>query len=175
MKKKMHITFNKYLEIAKTDIYVYSLITIILSLVLLCIGKTYYFFFDLILILMTIGRIITYYNLKSIKLYLIENSLLDKIGKIDYWNEKNYFLTENYVIIKKRRKVFSFKYSDIKRLFKNNKVSIGRHSGYQQYLHIITSDNEFEILVHSTKLVDEEFKDITDYLINKNPNIKLDK
>ena len=70
---------------------------------------------------------------------------------------------------------FSFKYSDIKRLFKNNKVSIGRHSGYQQYLHIITSDNEFEILVYSTKLLDEEFKDITDYLINKNPNIKLDK
>ena len=81
--RKKHITFNKYLEIAKVDIYVYSFITIILSLVLLCIGKTYYYFFALILILMTIGRIITYYNLKSIKIYLIENNLLNKNVKID--------------------------------------------------------------------------------------------
>lgn len=50
-------------------------------------------------------RVNTYNNLKRIKKYLKENGLLDKVGNIDFWNERYYFLTDNYTIIKQNKKI----------------------------------------------------------------------
>ena len=85
---------NDYIKIAKTDIYVYIIILILISLILLFISykvNWYYLMIFCIAFPFTIiNRILTYRNLKNIKNYLIENSLLDKIGKIVFWNEKNF-------------------------------------------------------------------------------------
>lgn len=175
-KEKKKLTIDEYMNIGKGDIFVYIIATVIVSLILLYIAykKNFYyiFFFDIIMVGRTIERIETYITLKKVKLYLIKNNLLDKIGNIDYWNERYYFLTDNYMIIQKKGIIYSFKYSDIKKIFKERRSAI--HRCIQECLHIITSDNIFEILIFSTALVEEDYKDISDYLINKNPNIIID-
>lgn len=37
----------------------------------------------------------------------------------------------------------------------------------------MTKTNEFKVLISTTLLVGEEYRDISDYLLNKNPNIKV--
>ena len=171
MKKKKKLTIDEYIDIGKNDIFVYIIITIILFLILLYIGYKsnfyYILLFDLIMIIRIIERIDTYHTLKQMKSYLTKNNLLDKIGNIDYWNERYYFLTDNYMIIKQNKEIFSFKYSQIKRIFKERKLKLSKPSNYKEYLHIITNDNEFKILTNSTILVGEDYKDISDYLIKK--------
>lgn len=80
------------------------IVTVILFLVLLYIDYKYNFYyyllFDLIMVVRIVERIDTYHTLKKIKIYLIDHNLLNKIGDIDYWNERYYFLTDNYMIIK---------------------------------------------------------------------------
>ena len=179
MKKKKKLTIDEYMNIGKNDIFVYIIITIILFLILLYIGYKsnfyYILLFDLIMIIRIIERINTYHTLKQMKSYLTKNNLLDKIGNIDYWNERYYFLTDNYMIIKQNKEIFSFKYSQIKRIFKERKLKLSKPSNYKEYLHIITNDNEFKILTNSTILVGEDYKDISDYFIKKNTIIKDDK
>ena len=119
-------------------------------------------------------RIEIYHNLKKIKSYLVENDLLDNIRSIDYWNEKNYFLTEHYMIIKKRKYVYAFPYSEIERIWKETNVKLRKNSQIEEFLHIVTSDCDFRILTWTNFLVAEELKDISDYLLKKNPEIKVD-
>ena len=79
------------------------------------------------------------------------------------------------MIIKYNKIVYSFKYSEIIRIYKENNTKIGRrYSNSQEYLHIVTNDNDFKVLIASTILVGEDFKDISDYLIEKNQNIRID-
>ena len=133
--------------------------------------------FAIIHFLHTIGRYITYKNILKINKYLEENKLINKIGKIEFWNERNYFLTENYMIILYNKKVEEFKYTEIKEIFKETYLSMGglRGSGeYSEYLHIILKNtNEVVVLIYSFGLVDEEIKDITEYLLIKNKSIKV--
>lgn len=178
MKKKL--TIDKYIEIGKSDISVYSIITIILLSISLYISVRYNFygyliFIGFMMVSRTMERIETYFTLKDIKAYLIENNLFDKIGSIDYWNEKSYFLTDNYIIIKKNKVIYSFEYSEIKKIFKERYKHAGKTTSFQVQLHIVTNDNNFKVLIYSDSLVGEDYKDIVDYLIKKNPNIKVDK
>ena len=83
-------------------------------------------------------------------------------------------LADNYMIIKQNKDIFSFKYSQIKKIFKEKKLKLSKYSSYKEYLHIITNDNEFIILTISTILVGEDYRDISNYLIKKNADIKID-
>ena len=109
-KKNKKLTIDEYIDIGKYDIFVYIIITIILFIILLYIGYKNNFYYilllDIIMIIRIIERIDTYHTLKEIKAYLIKNNLLDKIGNIDYWNERYYFLTDNYMIIKQNKDIF---------------------------------------------------------------------
>ena len=178
-KEKKKLTIDEYIDIGKGDIIVYIIVTVILCTISLYIGIKYNVYILLLLVaIITIGRTVeridTLITLKKMKSYLIENDLLDKIGNIDYWNERYYFLTDDYMIIKNDKIIYSFKYSEIIRIYKENNTKIGRHSNSQEYLHIVTNDNDFKILIASTILVGEDFKDISDYLLEKNPNIRVD-
>ncbi len=172
-------TIDDYINIGKSDIVLYLIISLILLIFLLCISfkfNDYFFlFFEIIMLLFFIGKLETYINLKKFKKHLIDHNIYNKIGKIDYFNEKDYFLTNNYMIIKKDKQIYSFKYTDIKRIFKINNIVLNNHSNsyYQIKLYIITNNNEFEILIYSTILVDKDYMDISDYLLNKNPNIEI--
>ena len=178
-REKKKLTIDEYIEIGKGDITVYIIVTIILLAVSLYFGIKYNFYIHLLFIgLIMIGRIWeridTLLTLRKIKTYLVDNNLLDKIGNIDYWNDRYYFLTDNYMIIKQKREIHSFKYSEIERIFKESYVELSKHSYSQEHLHIIANDNDFKILISTTVLVGEDYKDISDYLIKKNPNIIVD-
>lgn len=121
-----------------------------------------------------VERIDTLLTLKKIKSYLVENNLLDKIGNIDYWNDRYYFLTDNYMIIKQNKIIDAFKYSEIERIYKESYVELSKHSYSQEHLHIVVNNNNFKILISTTVLVGEDFRDISDYLIEKNPKIIVD-
>ncbi len=98
--------------------------------------------------------------------------MFNEIGKIEYWNEKNYFLTENYVIIIADKKVKIFRYEDIASITKENDVRNGRYSSLEEYLVItLLNDEQYRILSYTTVLTNEKYKDISDFLLNKNSYI----
>lgn len=180
MKKNKNIKkdLDWYIEMAKCNIYVYIMMTIIVFFILLYISykvdSYYILLFDIVLFLRKFERIETYFNLKKIKNYLIDNKLSKELGEIDFFNERNYFLAENYMIILKNGEVFCFKYSEIIEIYKKTyyKYKKYKFSLYEEYLHIITNSDEFKVLISTNVLVGEEFKDISDYLLSKNQNIK---
>ena len=174
-------TVDEYVNIAKTDILVYIIMLTLITFILLFISYKVNWFYLMIFCIAfpftIINKILTYRNLKNIKKYLTENSLLDKIGKIFFWNEKNYFLTDNYIITSEYNITSLYKYDNILKISKRkNTVLNSKHSYYEEYLIITFKDKEqIELLVYTTALVDEEFKDITEFLLNKNKNIIFSK
>lgn len=177
MKKKKKI--DDYIGVAKTDIYVYIVFAIIFFLFLLYLSYWFKYFFPLffeIACFMSIhSKLATYNNLKKIKKYLENNNLLEKIGKIDFWNGESYFLTENYMIIINNGVINHFAYSDIKQMYKKTYHGSNFGSLYtQEYLHIRLKDyTEYKVLIYSTCLVNEDFRDISGYLLQKNKNINI--
>lgn len=173
--KKDKKSIDEYIKIAKGDVDIHLLVAIILFLILIYVSykcDSYYFLFiELFQLIRLISRVDGYFNIKKIKNYLIENNLIDKIGDIDFWNEKDYVLSDKYMIIKRYKKVCAFKYSDIEKIYKKTCFTYGRYSQYEEYLTIVINDNEFEILTYTSVLVEEEYKDISEYLLKKNPNI----
>lgn len=178
-KEKKKLTIDEYIEIGKGDISVYIIVTIVLLSISLYIGIKYNFYYHMIFVgILMLGRIAeridTLLTLKKIKTYLVDNNLLNKIGNIDYWNDRYYFLTDNYMIIKQNKEIYSFEYSEIERIYKESYVELSKHSYSQEHLHIIVNDNDFKILISTTVLVGEDYRDISDYLLEKNPKIKVD-
>ena len=106
--KNVKKDLDYYLNIAKSDILVYFIILIVLLIVILVICLKTKDYFSTILILFHLiffaGRIKTYYNLKSLKQYVVNNNLIFTLGDILYWNEYNYLLTDNYFIYYKNKK-----------------------------------------------------------------------
>lgn len=183
MKEKLgkEKNFYDYIKIAKTDIIVYIIMLTLITLILLFISFKVNWFYLMIFCIAfpftIINRVLTYYNLKNIKNYLIENDLMNTIGKIIFWNKKNYFLTDNYIITSEYNITRHYKYDDILKITKRkNTVLRSKHSYYKEYL-IITFKNkdQFELLIYTTALVDEEVKDITKFLLSKNKNIMFSK
>lgn len=175
--RKKKKTIDEYIEIAKGDITVYIILTVVFTFFLLCMGCLtdwyYIVLFSIIMPVIAIERITVYFDLKKIKKYLIENDIISKMGHIDFWNEKNYFLTDNYLIILREKIIYAIKYSEIKQIYIEDYLVIGKNSKQEEYLHVLTKENEFRILMWTTILVAEEFYDLKKYLLEKNPKIKL--
>ena len=172
MKKDKSI--DDYINVAKTDIYLYLFIFIVSFLILLYISYRincyYILLFDIIFLFSVFERIIIHNNLKKIREYLIENKLINKIGKIDFWNEKNYFLTEKYMIIIENNIVDSFKYSSIISIQKEVNYNFkSRNSEFPDYLYLFLNNNvEYKILIFTNFLVADNFCDLESYLLDKN-------
>ena len=175
MKKNL----DDYILEGKNDIIVYSCMFILLSLLLLIIGCylnfVYIIFLSFFLLLpRIIERIVVYNNLKIINSYLLNNNLVNKIGNIDYWNDYYYFLTENYMIIIYKKKVYLVDYNNIDYIYSRDKISLGKNSYVQTFLYIHTKQKKtFRIMIYSSILVGEELKDISSYLIEKNSDIEI--
>ena len=180
MKKIKHKTIDDYITIAKNDLYVYTGVTIIVFLFLCYISfKTscyFYLLFNLVMIILASDKIEAYFNLLKIKKTLIQKNLIDKIGKIDFWNEYNYFLTENYVIIVYKHNTYLIKYEDIDTIYKETKFENGKQDTIDKFLHLVLKNgDDIKILIWSSALRTEEYKDIGEYLLKKNSNIKIGK
>ena len=175
MKKDMSI--DDYINISKTDIYLYIFISIVLCLILLYISYRvnwyYLLLFDSLFLISILRKIITYRNLKRIKEYLINNNLINKIGKIDFWNEKNYFLTEKYMIIIENNIVDSFEYSSIISIQKEVNYNFRTTGSYfPDYLYInLKGNKQYKILIFANYIVVDNFCELQSYILNKNKNI----
>ena len=95
--------FEKYIKKNKNDIIVYFIVFVVVTIILFIIGKITNFYYimllDIFLINSCLSKIGTKYNLKRIEKYVYSNNLHNKIGKIEYWNNHNYFLTQKYIIL----------------------------------------------------------------------------
>lgn len=181
MKEKGKIKeIDDYVNESKTDIYVYIIVAIILFFILLYISYKvnwyYLLLFNIFFLFSLFNRIIIHNNLKKIREYLIKNKLINKIGKIDFWNENHYFLTEKYMIIIENNIVNCFPYSDITSIRKEiNYIFHSHSSNFPDYLYIMLNNNiEYKILIFNTCLTSDKCYDISSYLLNKNKDIIIE-
>lgn len=178
MKRKKNLTIDEYIKISKTDIVIYSIIFSILFLVLLYICYIINFYEYLLLsifgLIIIIGRILNYLNIKKIKVYLLENNLINDIGKIYFWNEEKYLLTDKYLFIIEKGIINYFKYEEIKEIFKEYKIDGTKNMNIEEYLNIkLINEKTYKILINSTLLSNQINKDITELLLEKNKNIMV--
>lgn len=172
--KKNYKNINEYIIETKYDILVY-LIFYIITIVIATIFSFYVNHWSpivasLMLIFFVLGRITAYKNIKKIEKYLVDKKMINDIGRIFFWNNQEYMLTDNYFIIINKKKVIHFQYNDIEELYKKTNYERG---GLNEYLYIRLKNNEeYKVLIWTTFLVNEEYKDISEYLLSKNKNIK---
>ncbi len=170
--------FESYIKENKNDITVYLIVLIIVSIVLFIIGKItnfyYILFLDIFLISALLSRVNARKNIKQIEKFIYDNKYDEKIGKIEYWNEFNYFLTENYIILLENKMIEVIPYNKIKSICYENKINLGYIGHIDRNLYVILENgNKYKFLVHSTLLVNEKTKDIGIYLQTKNKNIEI--
>ena len=170
--------FDKYINENKNDIIVYFMVLIVVSIVLFIIGKITNFYYILLLDFFSINaflsKIIVRRNLIQIEKYIYDNNLNKKIGEIEYWNDNNYFLTTNCIILLENKVIDIIPYEKIKSIYYKSKMNLDWISHIDRMLYIILdNDKEYSFLVHSTLLVNENTKDIGSYLKSKNKKIKI--
>lgn len=151
-------------------------IILIIILLIISIWTEYRYillFFVLVILFYIANQLEVRKTIKRIKKYLINNNLIDKIGNVYFWNEKDYMITDNYFIILEDNKINVFKYEEIEKIYKKTFVRLSQVGSVEKYLYIyLKNGEEYEILINSTLVRSEEFMDISDYLISKNPNIR---
>ena len=175
IQKSKHKSFDEYINDKKWDIIIRVIIFIlIIPLIIYFIPS---FDFQLMIYAIFVFILIDYLHVYNyyidIKKYVINNNLIDRIGNILFSNNLNYFLTDNYIIIIKENMINCFEYSEIIKLYKTRKINWGRMSSYSEQLHIVTLDREYSITIYSTSnsIVNEDQYDISEFLLEKNPNI----
>ena len=172
--------FEKYINENKNDIIVYFAVLIIVSIVLFIIGKITNFYYilllDIFIVNAFLSKINVKRNLKQIENYIYDNNLDKKIGEIEYWNDYNYFLTSNCIILLENKLIDIIPYNKITSIYYENKYTLNKISYVDRILYIILDNNKkYSFLVHSTLLVNEKTKDIGSYLKSKNAKIKIKK
>lgn len=179
VKKKKCFTIDEHINIAKNDIIIYLIIMTILILILLYICYRidfyYYMYFSILGLFLIIGRIQNYIRIKRIKNYLVNNSLIRDIGNILFWNEDSYILTDKYIVVIQKENIVHFEYKDVKEIHNETKFEVkGIGSDIKKYLHIkLNDERNYKILISSINLVNIINKDITEFLLEKNKNIKV--
>ena len=171
--------FEKYIDENKSDIIVYFVVLVVVTIVLFIIVKLtgfyYILFLDIFVINAFLSKITVKRNLKQIEMYIYDNKLDKKIGEIEYWNDYNYFLTNNYIILLENKLIDIIPYSKIKSIYYENKITLSKiNSHIDRFLYITLDNNKkYKFLVHSTLLVNEKTTDIGAFLKSKNDKIKI--
>ena len=170
--------FEKYINENKNDIIVYFIVLLVITIVLFIIGKVINFYYilllDIFLVNALLSKINVKGNLKQIENYIYDNKLDKKIGEIEYWNDCNYFLTCNCIILLENKLINIIPYNKIKTISYENKITLSKISHIDRILYITLDNNKkYNFLVHSTLLVNEKTKDIGLYLKSKNDKIKI--
>lgn len=172
-------TLDNYLVEAKVDIVIYLVFYLVVLGCLFYLSYEIHFYpffviFLLWFLVSWIKRIQIYYYVVLIKRYITSHNLLDKLGDILFWNNDYYFLTEHYFIIVVKGRVEVFSYQDISSIQKKAHYFLGRNSHIDKNLFItLKNGKQYQILISSTLLTIEVQKDITEFLLEKNPHIKV--
>lgn len=150
-------------------------IILIIILLIISIWTEYCYillFFVLVILFYIVNQLKVRKLIKKIKKYLVDNDLIDKIGNVYFWNEKDYMVADNYFIILEDNKINIFKYEEIEKVYKKTFVRLSQVGSVEKYLYIyLKNGEEYKILISSTLVRSEEFMDISDFLISKNIEI----
>lgn len=182
-------TFLEYTNIVKKKAYLFSIITLFMIFVILCLTYSklelniyILWILEIILIIVSFYKIKNYYNVKKIKSYLIKHNLIDKIGNIDFTDRDNYYLMEYYMIVLYKKQVLCFEYSKIEKVSKEyyNIFNLGASNNHVDlYLHFVLKNGiEFKVLVDSSADIllctTKNSQNIINYLLTKNSEIIIE-
>ena len=178
---KCRKTIDDYIKNAE-NFFLFPFILLIVLLIIILVTKYYLLlFFVFIILIYFADSLVEKDNIYKIKKYLIQNDLIDKIGNVYFWNEKDYMLTDNYFIIVLNNKVNVFKYEEIEKIYKkifwgDEEVKTRHYLSkvpVYEYLYIsLKSNKNYRVLIWSSHNQNEKLMDISEFLISKNPKIK---
>lgn len=183
------LTFLEYTNIVKKKAYLFSIITLFMIFVILCLTYSklelniyILWILEIILIIMSFYKIKNHYNVKKIKSYLIKHNLIDKIGNIDFTDRDNYYLMEYYMIVLYKKQVLCFEYSKIEKVSKEyyNIFNLGASMNHVDlYLHFVLKNGiEFKVLTDSSTDIllctTKNSQNIINYLLTKNSEIIIE-
>ena len=183
------VTFLEYTNIVKKKAYLFSIITLFMIFVILCLSYSklelniyILWILEIILIIVSFYKIKNYYNVKKIKSYLIKHNLIDKIGNIDFTDRDNYYLMEYYMIVLYKKQVLCFEYSKIEKVSKEyyNIFNLGASKNHVDlYLHFVLKNGiEFKVLTDSSTDIllctTKNLQNIINYLLTKNSEIIIE-
>ena len=183
------LTFLEYTNIVKKKAYLFSIITLFMIFVILCLTYSklelniyILWILEIILIIMSFYKIKNHYNVKKIKSYLIKHNLIDKIGNIDFTDRDNYYLMEYYMIFLYKKQVLCFEYSKIEKVSKEyyNIFNLGASMNHVDlYLHFVLKNGiEFKVLTDSSTDIllctTKNLQNIINYLLTKNSEIIIE-
>ena len=182
-------TFLEYTNIVKKKAYLFSIITLFMIFVILCLTYSklelniyILWILEIILIIVSFYKIKNYYNVKKIKSYLIKRNLIYKIGNIDFTDRDNYYLMEYYMIVLYKKQVLCFEYSKIEKVSKEyyNIFNLGASKNHVDlYLHFVLKNGiEFKVLADSSADIllctTKNSQNIINYLLTKNSEIIIE-
>ncbi len=166
-----------HLKESKDDYVVFGWFSLIITIILLFVCFYYkkeygLIMISIILLYIEIEKINKFSYLKSIYNYLNNNNLLNKIGKVMYYDGE-YIVSEKYIIYK-NKEIQLLNLSDIDCMFKYDeiKTSKGCFNGtviYRTNVKLIFKNNKEVSIVF--KYLDDD--SIIDYILEKNKNIKV--
>lgn len=183
------LTFLEYTNIVKKKAYLFSIITLFMIFVILCLTYSklelniyILWILEIILIIVSFYKIKNYYNVKKIKSYLIKHNLIDKIGNIDFTDRDNYYLMEYYMIVLYKKQILCFEYSKIEKVSKEyyNIFNLGASKNHVDlYLHFVLKNGiEFKVLTDSSTDIllctTKNSQNIINYLLTKNSEIIIE-
>lgn len=183
------VTFLEYTNIVKKKAYLFSIITLFMIFVILCLTYSklelniyILWILEIILIIVSFYKVKNYYNVKKIKSYLIKHNLIDKIGNIDFTDRDNYYLMEYYMIVLYKKQVLCFEYSKIEKVSKEyyNIFNLGASNNHVDlYLHFVLKNGiEFKVLTDSSTDIllctTKNSQNIINYLLTKNSEIIIE-
>ena len=183
------VTFLEYTNIVKKKAYLFSIITLFMIFVILCLTYSklelniyILWILEIILIIVSFYKVKNYYNVKKIKSYLIKHNLIDKIGNIDFTDIDNYYLMEYYMIVLYKKQVLCFEYSKIEKVSKEyyNIFNLGASMNHVDlYLHFVLKNGiEFKVLTDSSTDIllctTKNLQNIINYLLTKNSEIIIE-
>ena len=183
------VTFLEYTNIVKKKAYLFSIITLFMIFVILCLTYSklelniyILWILEIILIIMSFYKIKNHYNVKKIKSYLIKHNLIDKIGNIDFTDRDNYYLMEYYMIVLYKKQVLCFEYSKIEKVSKEyyNIFNLDASKNHVDlYLHFVLKNGiEFKVLTDSSADIllctTKNSQNIIKYLLTKNSEIIIE-
>lgn len=183
------VTFLEYTNIVKKKAYLFSIITLFMIFVILCLTYSklelniyILWILEIILIIVSFYKVKNYYNVKKIKSYLIKHNLIDKIGNIDFTDIDNYYLMEYYMIVLYKKQVLCFEYSKIEKVSKEyyNIFNLDASKNHVDlYLHFVLKNGiEFKVLTDSSADIllctTKNSQNIIKYLLTKNSEIIIE-
>lgn len=183
------VTFLEYTNIVKKKAYLFSIITLFMIFVILCLTYSklelniyILWILEIILIIVSFYKIKNHYNVKKIKSYLIKHNLIDKIGNIDFTDRDNYYLMEYYMIVLYKKQILCFEYSKIEKVSKEyyNIFNLGASMNHVDlYLHFVLKNGiEFKVLTDSSTDIllctTKNSQNIINYLLTKNSEIIIE-